>query len=121
MVSAGNTSVSIPLSGEGVGLSVTPDAIMFPPTRRGTSSELRHIVVLNGGSIATGPLTTVIEPSGFEIVADACAGTTLAAGASCTVSLRFAPSNTGDHAGQLTISGDPGGSVLVGLSGQGTP
>lgn len=121
VVSAGNTSVSIPLSGEGVGLSVTPDAIMFPPTRRGTSSELRHIVVLNGGSIATGPLTTVIEPSGFEIVADACAGTTLAAGASCTVSLRFAPSNTGDHAGQLTISGDPGGSVLVGLSGQGTP
>ncbi len=119
-VSGGNTSVSIPLTGEGLGLSVTPDAIQFPPTRRGTTSEVRHVVVLNGATTATGPLTTVIEPSGFVIAADGCTGTALAAGASCTVSVRFAPSNSGEHAGLLTISGDPGGSVLVGLHGQAT-
>jgi hypothetical protein len=120
-VSGGNAVASIPLSGEGLGLSVSPDAIVFPVTQRGTTSALRHVVVLNGASVATGPLTTVIEPSGFVIATDACTGTSLAVGASCTVAIRFAPSNSGEHAGVLTISGDPGGSVLVSLNGQATP
>ena len=120
-VSGGNAGVSIPLSGEGLGLSVSPDAIVFPVTQRGTTSALRHIVVLNDASVATGPLTAVIEPSGFVIATDACTGTSLAVGASCTVAVRFAPSNSGEHAGLLTISGDPGGSVLVSLNGQATP
>ena len=120
-VSAGNTTIGIALTGEGAGLVMTPESITFPDTPRGTTSDVRHLVVLNGASTATGVLTTTVEPSGFEIAADACEGNSLAAGASCTISVQFAPSNTGQHQGQITVFGDPGGGVSASLFGQGIP
>jgi len=120
-VSAGNTTIGITLTGEGAGLVLTPESITFPATPRGTTSEVRHVVVLNGASTATGVLATTVEPSGFEIASDACAGISLAAGASCVIGVQFAPSNTGEHTGMLSVSGDPGGSVSTFLVGQGVP
>lgn len=116
-----NSSVTIGLTGEGVGITLTPDFIGFPATPRGTTSEVRYVVVLNSASAATGVLSTVIEPSGFAIASDGCAGTSLATGASCTIAVRFAPSNSGAHQAQLTVFGDPGGSAIATLSGTATP
>ena len=120
-VAGTNVSVSISLLGQGTGITVTPELVVFPGTPRGSSSDVQHVIVLNGGTAATGPLTTVIEPSGFAIVTDACTGTGLAPGTTCTITIRFAPSNTGEHAGQLIVSGDPGGSAFTTLRGLATP
>jgi hypothetical protein len=58
--------------------------------------------------------------SEFGITANTCAGQTLAALATCTVSVRFAPATAGAKTATLKIIGTPGGTTSASLTGTAT-
>ena len=83
----------------------------------------------NTGGTATGTLATsiqnVLDPiagddEAFFVTGDTCAGSALAAGTSCSVTITFSPpSNAGDgnYSAILHVIGSPGGDAQVGLAG----
>jgi hypothetical protein len=71
----------------------------------------------NGRESDTGTIGAAINGPDFEIVADTCSGVSLAPCDSCTVTVRYRPTTTGSHAGQLFLSASPGGSVTATLTG----
>jgi sugar lactone lactonase YvrE len=110
----------IALSGVGASstpsLTLSPDSILFPDQQTGVASPAQTITLKNS-SAAKVVLGTPTVSSGFK-VATKC-GTSLAAGASCTLTVQFAPTVAGPLAGTLTvpITGQP--SLTVGLAGTG--
>lgn len=88
----------------------------------GSTSSPATMTITNSGAVATGALATSVggaNASLFVIDTDGCNGMTLAAGASCMVTMHYAPSAAGSHAASLTVSATPGGMVTVSLSGMG--
>lgn len=55
----------------------------------------------------------------FNIVTDTCSGSSVDSGARCKVTVRFQPVATGAWGVRLTVSGTPGDSVSVNLTGTG--
>lgn len=112
------------LNGVGVpkpGLSVSPASNNFGTLALNLKSDAVVFTVTNTGGSATGTLTTAITgpaASQFEKAADNCSAS-LAAGASCQVSIRFAPTNAmpSDKEATLTVTGGPGESATASLSG----
>jgi hypothetical protein len=88
----------------------------------GSRSEAWSVTATNEGTHPTGPIAVEVvgaNAEDFEVAADGCGGNPLAAGASCTVDLEFAPKGGGARAGRLTVAATPGGLVAVDLSGTG--
>jgi hypothetical protein len=74
------------------------------------------------GSPTTGVLVadlTGTDAAQFKIVDNTCTGDTVAGGATCKVTVRFSPASTGAKTAALSVSGTPGGSVSVNLTGTG--
>ncbi len=102
--------------------SLSPGSLSFSSQRAATASGVRSITLSNTG---TTPLNirliylTGANPSDF-LQSNNC-GASLAAGASCTVSVTFAPTGTGSRSGSLSFSDSaPGGTQSVSLTGTGT-
>jgi hypothetical protein len=74
------------------------------------------------GPLTLTPLTNEDLPAGFSIVTN-FASTTLAAGASATITLRYAPTSAGPTSGVLTLVSDDAdeGSFAINLTGTATP
>ena len=94
-------------------LTVSPESIQFPDQQVSTSSAAEAIQLTNGSpaAIALGKPTV----SGPFKLTDHC-GTTLAAKASCSIGVSFAPTGTGAETGSLSLSA-AGNAVTVALSG----
>ena len=114
---------SITLSGNGIAgnITVSPTAIQFPDTPLNQVSADRTVTVLNSGN---GPLQIgAITASGDFAESDSCAGTTLAAGHSCAVAVRFFPVASGLRTGTLVIASnansDTTSTASIALSGNG--
>ena len=110
----------VSLSGTGTGtagLGVSPGLLTFGAQAVGTSSAAQPVTVQNNGSA---PATfSSIATTGDFTQTNNC-GSTLAASASCTVSVTFSPAANGTRTGTLTISSnDPAGPQSVSLSGVG--
>jgi hypothetical protein len=61
-----------------------------------------------------------ISPTGeFAVTADPCTGTTVAAGGSCVIQVKFTPSNTGSRSAMAVVSATPGGTASTTLMGTG--
>ncbi|RCG27078.1 choice-of-anchor D domain [Sphaerisporangium album] len=100
------------------GLSGTPGLLSFAARQVGTTSPAQTVTVTNGGTAAA-PISGV-SVTGDYAQTSTC-GTSLAAGASCTVNVTFRPTATGTRTGTLTVaSSAPGGPVTVDLTGAGT-
>ena len=108
---------------EGVGVSagigaLSTNSLSFPEQAIGTTSAAQTIALTNTG---TGVLTLgAITASSQFLAANNC-GTTLGAGASCNVSVSFAPTLVGILDGTLTVQDDGTGSphsVALGGIGQ---
>jgi len=112
----------------GVGMIPAIGALTAAPTRLdfglvyvNTKSKAQAITLRNSGP---GPVTIQqIALSGERtnfVVADQCTGTTLAAGATCTVSISLNPQALGAHSASLTITTSaPGIPLSVALEGTG--
>jgi hypothetical protein len=87
--------------------------IPFPPQLVGTTSPASTILVTNTAVAPvtfTGPVAVTGDNSSDFTVSDTCHAAPLAAGASCTITLTFTPSATGDRTATLVIKDDALGS-----------
>jgi FG-GAP-like repeat len=111
----------IELSGEGTALQLLPIELNFGLQKVGTASQPQRITVTNKSNSTvtlTGNGTGGREQDEFS---EKCGcGPTLAAGNSCTMSVRFTPAKTGARTADAYINISGGISPTVSLTGTGT-
>ena len=106
-----------------VTLKIKPKALKFPTTRLGTSSKPKMVKVSNPKGNMQHPgfpvlIEMISDPAVFMQTNDCPAS--LAAGASCSISVTFTPSAAAKQTGTLTITDNAiGGTQTVSLSGTG--
>jgi hypothetical protein len=116
--------LAIPLSGTGVNgpfLTPAPSRVNFAPQGLGTSSNPAVIMFVNSGNAVLNISSigiTGTNASDFSLK-NAC-GSSLAAGASCSVNVTFTPTAGGSRTASVSISDSaPGSPQAVDLSGTG--
>jgi len=116
----GVKAASVGLSGTGTaasGLNVSPAQMTFVAATIGQPSPAQTVTVTNSGTVAASGLT-LVTTAPFSLTQNTC-GTSLAAGASCTVGVVFTPVANGTVAGTLNVSSSTLNSAAVLLSGAG--
>jgi hypothetical protein len=104
-------------STNGAALTASPSSVSFGSEQVGQTSSAQTVTVTNPGS--TTATISQVAVSGPFTQTNTC-GAALAAGASCTVSVRFAPTAGGAASGSLTVaSSAPNSPLSVQLSGTG--
>jgi hypothetical protein len=99
-------------------VTVSPASLSFGTVRAGGSSQAKTVTLTNQQSVAL-HFTGIGVSAGFEIASNTC-GTSVAAGAKCTVGVKFTPVQKGAATGVLTFSDDAVSSPqTVSLSGTG--
>ena len=99
-------------------LTAAPSSLAFGDVASGSTSAAQTVAVSNPGSSAVS--VSSVTASGPFSEGNNC-GTSLAAGASCTVTVMFAPTAAGAASGTLSVnSSAPGSPLTVALSGTGT-
>ncbi len=98
-------------------VSASPASLAFPLQAVNSTSTGQMLTLTNGGSTTVS--VTGISAAGGYAETNTC-GSTLAAGASCSISVTFTPTASGDQTGQITITdtGNPA-TLIVPLDGSG--
>jgi hypothetical protein len=101
--------------------SLSPSSLSFPAQVLGTTSQAKAVTLKNTGNASltiTRIAITASNPGSFAQT-HTCGGS-LAAGTSCTISVKFKPTMVGPRSAALSISDDAaGGPQKVPLSGTG--
>jgi F5/8 type C domain/Pectate lyase superfamily protein/Abnormal spindle-like microcephaly-assoc'd, ASPM-SPD-2-Hydin len=106
-----------PAAGGSSILSVSPASLMFASQALNTTSSAQAVTVTN--TAATTTTVSSIAATGDFAQTNTC-GTSIAAGASCTVSVTFTPTASGTRTGTLTITSSASNSpTTVALTGTG--
>jgi hypothetical protein len=116
---AGNSPQTVALSGTGVtpAVALSATTLSFPAQTVSTTGPAQTITLNNTGNGALTPLR--VNTSGDFAQINTCAST-VAAGSSCTISVTFTPTATGNRTGTLTLTDNAGDSPqTVTLSGTG--
>jgi hypothetical protein len=102
-------------SGGGSSVTLSPTALSFPSQNVGSTSASQSTTLKNG-------TTSTLSISGINASGDFAqgnnCGSSLAAGAACSIAVTFTPTATGTRTGTLTVS-DSSGSQTASLSGTG--
>jgi F5/8 type C domain/Pectate lyase superfamily protein/Abnormal spindle-like microcephaly-assoc'd, ASPM-SPD-2-Hydin len=110
-----------PSGGGGTGsatVGASPPSLAFASTTVGSTSGAQSVTVSNTGTAAA--TVSGVSTTGDFAQTNTC-GTSIAAGASCSVSVTFHPTATGSRTGTLTVSSNATNSpATVALSGTGT-
>jgi hypothetical protein len=118
------TPHTIALSGSGAqsGLSASPGIMNFFSELVGTTGAERALTITNTGLLplnVTGATISGPNAAEFAITTNTC--TSVAAGANCTIGMRFFPTAGGTRNATLTLTTDaPGSPHSVPLTGSGT-
>jgi hypothetical protein len=115
-------SVSVPLFGSAQnpnGLNVSPAQLVFPIVAPGQSSPAQTVTLSNNSGTAVNSLTFPVTPPFSAVATASPCGTSLGAGASCTIGVLFSPALDGNFTGTLTIASSSQTQALVPLSGTG--
>jgi len=117
------TSVSLTVTQSGGGtITVSPTSLTWPKTQVGVTGATKSVTVKNTGGSAVS-ITSITVNGDYALVAvapKAACGSTLAAGASCTVKVSFTPTQGGTRTGTLSINDNaPGSPQTVSLTGTG--
>jgi hypothetical protein len=100
-------------------VSIQPAQVSFPMTGVGASSNAITVTLSNTSSSISLDSLAITASAGFKLTADTC-GTSLAAGANCSVGILFAPVGSGAQTGSLTVASTAlGGNATIPLSGTG--
>jgi F5/8 type C domain/Pectate lyase superfamily protein/Abnormal spindle-like microcephaly-assoc'd, ASPM-SPD-2-Hydin len=124
-VNAGGTTNTVSLAGTGTSsgggsatLAASPTSLSFGNEAVGATSAVQTVTVTNTGGAAAS--VSSISATGPFSSTNTC-GTSIAAGASCTLSVTFTPTTAGAATGNVTMSSNATDSTLtVPLSGTGT-
>ncbi|MGA2889000.1 MAG: choice-of-anchor D domain-containing protein [Terracidiphilus sp.] len=106
------TATSIP---PGIGLSIP--SLSFSVTSAATSGTVQTVTLTNTGSSAALTHLTINETNVAEFPFSTACPSTLAAQASCTITVNFTPTSVGLRAGIMHISADGGISAALTESG----
>src|SRR5208337_2067237 len=110
--------VSLTGTGTAPAVSLSPTSLTFPAQQVGTSSSAQSVTLSNTGS-ATLSITSITASGDFSQT-NTC-GSSLAANASCTLSVTFTPTTTGTRTGALTLTDNASPATqTVSLAGTGT-
>ena len=116
-VAGGQTTAALSGTGAAAGaVTLTPTGVSFGTVTVGGMSSAQNVVIANTGGVAV-TLSSESVTGDFQIVSDGCGGS-LAAGASCTVGVVFAPTAAGIRNGSLSVV-DSTGTQLASLTGVG--
>ena len=97
---------------------LSPATLNFPSTTVGTTASSQPFAISNTGTAAL--IVSSVTSSNAEFSLVSVCGT-IAAGASCNVSVGFTPSATGARSGTITVGHNAaGGTSTVAVSGTGT-
>ena len=117
-------NVSVLLNASVPGLALSPASLAFGAQPVGTLGAPLTVTVTNTGESVlrvSSAATVGANRTDFIKVEDSCTGQPVARNATCTVSLRFAPSGTGARSAALRLTSDaPGSPPEVALSGTGS-
>jgi hypothetical protein len=120
---ASGSPQQVPLSGTGTTAELSPGSVSFGTVAVGLTSPVHTVTLKNVGTTAitiTSIAVTGSEDGDFPKTATTC-GSSLAASASCTVSVTFKPTTTGARSANLTFTDNASGSPQqVSLSGTGS-
>ena len=111
---------TVSLTGTGIApvVSLSPTSLTFAPQLVGTSSGAQSVTLSNTGS-ATLSITSITVSGDFSQT-NTC-GSSVAANASCTLSVIFTPTATGSRSGSVTITDNASPATqTVTLTGTGT-
>ncbi|MGO9270105.1 MAG: choice-of-anchor D domain-containing protein [Terriglobia bacterium] len=122
--SAPGSPQSVSLTGTGVGVpavSLSPSSVAFGNQTVGTTSSAQTVTLTNTGT-ATLSITSIgltgANPTQFAQTGNC--GTSLNAGANCTISVTFAPTTASSQSASLTVADSaPGSPQSVSLTGAG--
>ncbi len=119
VVDSGVTSPeTVNLSGTGTALQVSPYNLTFASTFIGTTTAAKTVTVKNVSTSAVS--ISSISAVGDFAQTNTC-GTTIAAGASCSIHITYSPLSSGTLFGGVSIqSSDPANPITVGLQGTAT-
>ena len=99
---AANSPQTVSLSGTGVAVTLTPASAIYSKEKVGNASQPKIFTLTNRQSVAL--TNIVISTTGdFAVSATSC-GTSLGANSKCSISVTFAPTQTGTRTGQLSVS-----------------
>jgi hypothetical protein len=124
-VSAGGITNAVSLSGTGTTsgggsatLSASPASVAFGSAAVGSTTAAQSVTVTNTGSAAASVSSV---SAGAPFAETNTCGSSIAAGASCTVSVKFTPTATGGASANLTVASNATNpSLTVALTGTGT-
>ena len=110
-------TMSVTGSGSSPTLTASPSSLSFGNQNTGSTSAAKTVTVSNTGT-GSASISSVSAAAPFAQT-NTC-GSSLAAGASCTVSVTFSPTAGGGASGTLSIASNaPGSPLTVALSGTG--
>jgi len=116
---------SVALSGTGTGptLTLTPGSLSFGSEAIGVSTGVQAVTLRNTGTLAVSISSIALTGTdASSFVSSNTCGTTVSAGASCTISFRFVPAAAGSLSAALTVTdsatGSPQSVSLTGLAVQ---
>ncbi len=104
-------------------VTFTPTSLTFASQATGTTSAAQTITATNTGTVSLffNNVNTSGDSLDFTIGTDDCIGTTLPAGASCTISVTFSPTTTGTRTADVLYTDNaPNSPQSVPLTGTGT-
>ena len=123
---AGGSPQTVALSGTGTaaGISFNTTSLNYGNQGTGSTSAAQSVTVTNNGTASLHVTTVTLTGTNagdFAKSADTCTGATIAANATCSVSVTFKPTATGARAASLSFADDaPSSPQTVALSGTGT-
>jgi hypothetical protein len=121
MVALKPGSASVPGPAPAPGASLSSTSLTFASQTVGATSSAQAVTLSNTGNAAlsiTGISITGANPSDFKET-NGC-GSSIAAGASCTITVTFTPVASGSLSATLTVTANAVGDPSVGLTGTGT-
>ena len=104
-------------------VALSPQKLTFANQATGFASPAKTVTLTNSGSVGLS-ISSIVLHGDFALMspppASACGTTVAAGGATCTISVTFKPTVTGDLIGDVTITDDAAGSPhKISLAGKG--
>ncbi|HEY1902198.1 MAG TPA: phospholipase D-like domain-containing protein [Terracidiphilus sp.] len=108
------------LSPAGASLTLSASSLAFPATTADQTSASQKVTLTNNGSASLSLASITLSDTTDYSMTSTC-GATLAAGATCGLTVTFTPSAGSVYTASITVTGDAShGPWIVSLSGQGT-
>ena len=118
----GGTTAAVPIAADSLAVNLSPASLSFGSRPVESSSSAQTVIVNNSGSAALGISSLAITGTNASDFAQTnTCGSSVPAGASCTISVTFTPAASGTRTAAVTVTDNATGSPQsVSLTGTGT-